>query len=85
MADAERFLLKSELLPGPFPEEYIATVIDHLGQHRTLIVPDDTVQGEAILVRLIDQGDGIALVRLPAQLLDAGWMLSVPQSHLEPA
>ena len=84
-AAARRYGLKSELSPGMFPNERLATVRDHEGRERVLFVPDFKINGNAILVRLIEEAGDIALVRLPGELLDAGWTLSVKQSQLEPA
>ena len=84
-AAARQYGLKSELSPGMFSNELLATVRDHEGRERALFVPDFKVNGDAILVRLIDEAGGIALVRLPGELLDAGWTLSVRSSQLEPA
>ena len=74
--------LKSELSPGMFSNERLAAVRDHEGRERVLFVPDFKISGD---VRLIDEAGDIALVRLPGELLDAGWTLSVKRSQLEPA
>ena len=83
MAAAMR--LKSELSPGMFANERLATVRDHEGREHALFVPDFKIRGNAILVRLVDEADGVALVRLPGEALATGRTLSVRQSQLEPA
>lgn len=80
-----RFRLRGSLSQGMFPGGRLITVRDHAGQERTLIAPGTSVLGDAILVTLVDEDGDIALVRLPGELLDAGRMLSVHHSELEPA
>ena len=82
---ARQYGLKSELSPGMFSNERLAAVRDHEGRERVLFVPDFKISGDAILVRLIEEVGDIALVRLPGELLVAGWTLSVRRSQLEPA
>ena len=80
-----KFRLKGRLSEGMFPNERLVIVRDYSGQERTLIAPDTSVLGNAILVKLIDKSGDAVLVRLPGDLLDSGRVLSVRESELEPA
>lgn len=77
------FRLRGELSDGMFPDERFIELRDHNGRSFVLIVPADRVDAHgAIDVRIIDESGGVALVRLPGELLNAGRTLSVNRSEL---
>ena len=78
--------MRGTVSDGMFPNERAIVLTDHSGETYTLIVSADIVSSDGVIrVRLIDEREGIALVRLPGELLGAGRMISVQRSELQPA
>lgn len=77
--------IRGTVSAGMFPNERAIVLTDHNGETYTLIVSADIVSRDGVIhVRVIDEQGGIALVRLPGELLGAGSVISVQRSELEP-
>ena len=80
-----KYWLPCEVRPGMFPTERLVTVLDGSGRYRNLFVPEHRAREQSIEVRLIEEADGVALIRLPGELFDGWTLLSVERTRLEPA
>lgn len=69
---------------GMFPNERAIVLTDHSGDTYTLIVQADVISSDGVIqVRVIDVRDGVALIRLPGEVLGAGSVISVQRSELQ--
>jgi len=79
--------LRGKVSKGMFPDELVLLLADHDGGPQALIVQSELVKqsGEdgLVEVQIVDQREGLALIRLPGELVTAGHVISVKESQLE--
>ncbi len=83
---ADFFKLHGQVSQGMFPNEVAFVVTDHEGHQLVAIVPKDSVDAEGrIRVRLVERANGLSLVKVPGELINANSGVFVADSELQPA
>ena len=83
------FWLPCTVGPGQFPTESAVSGHQHGGKLFSLFAPrrmvkEDGKGGGWVRVSLVDERDGLALVRLPAQTFENGQHVTVARTSLSP-
>jgi len=77
--------LRGEKRKGMFSNEVAFVVVDSMGKPHVLLVSEDMVEtrhgSPTIRVRIVDQAEDVALVRVPGEALDSN-TVSVRTSQL---
>ncbi len=73
--------LPVEVTPGMFRSE-LAVSFDAGGQRYSLIVDREDVEGNMLVVRLVQQEDGEAVIDLPRDTFTSGNRIRVPAALL---
>jgi hypothetical protein len=76
--------LRGMISEGMFPNERVFLVSDHGGSQHAVIVSEDLIEDSTVRVRVLESVDGLSLVEVPGEHLDAARTISVRDTELEP-